>query len=64
MTVGRARLLRVLARTEVPFVAARVPVSVAAVYHWRSGRRRPNRGSRERLASLYGIPVEAWSEPR
>lgn len=61
-TRGRRELLEVLGRTEAVYVAARVRVTRAAVYHWTSGRTRPNRQARRLLAANYGIDPEAWEE--
>ncbi len=61
-TRGRRELLAVLGRTEVRFVAARARVTVSAVYHWTSGRRRPDAEARRALALNYGIAPTAWDE--
>jgi len=60
MTQGRLSLLAVLQRTTAREVAARCQVSPTRVSEWASGLCLPALASRERLARIYGIRVEAW----
>jgi len=53
---------------EVPASVAKIATvlglrSPQAVQFWRHGLKLPGPESRERLAAMYGIPIDAWSRP-
>ena len=64
MNQGRAKLILVLRCTRVAHVAARCRVTPGAVYHWRSGRRKPLTEARALLSVNYGIDSESWDIER
>jgi transcriptional regulator with XRE-family HTH domain len=61
-TLGEAML------RELPHSVAKIATALGlrapqAVQNWRHGTKLPGPESRERLAAMYGIPVDAWSRP-
>lgn len=60
MTQGRRALLALLALVRPEFVAARLGVSVAALWNWTSGRSVPGKRTVVALEAAYGIPCKSW----
>src|SRR4249920_3367093 len=61
-TLGEA-MLRELPHSVAKIATALGLRSPQAVQFWRHGLKLPGPESRERLAAMYGIPVDAWSRP-
>jgi hypothetical protein len=61
MSEGRQKLLQVLNRTTVRYLAARCQVSQNAVYNWVSGRHSPKDLQKKYLFQIYDIPLESWN---
>lgn len=61
---GRSRGAVLLALLEVPQgdIATMVGVTIRTVTDWNTGRRKPSKDQRERMASAFKIPSEAWEE--
>lgn len=60
---GRQLLIVVAQRSSATEIAARLRVDKAAVSRWLSGDRTPALAARLMLATVYGIPPDAWHQP-
>ena len=64
MREGREKLLEVLTRTKVEYLAKRCFVTSNAVYNWRAGRNAPGSRARAVLELCYGIEGIDWEGKR